>query len=60
VSYLWRLVGLGCAITLTNYEQLSATLVLMSSKMNEIHPPKMGELRHCCTQSFSREEMTMV
>lgn len=34
ISYLWRLVKLGCNLNEENYEKICATLVLMSAKMN--------------------------
>lgn len=57
VSYLWKLIRLGCALNEDNYEKISATLVLLSSKMNQIYPPKMSSLINRCTHRFSKEEM---
>ena len=34
ISYLWRLIKLGCNLNEENYEKIAATLVLISAKMN--------------------------
>ena len=59
ISYLWRLVRLGCVLNEDNYEKICATLVLISAKMNEIYPPKMSSLINRCTHRFSKEDMTL-
>lgn len=58
ISYLWRMIKLGFVLNEDNYQKISATLVLLSSKMNEIYPPKMSSLISRCSHRFSKEEMT--
>lgn len=58
ISYLWKMIKLGCTLNEENYEKIAATLVLMSAKMNEIYPPKMTSLIQKCTRTFTKEDMT--
>ena len=60
ISYMWRLVKLGCNLNEDNYQKIAATLVLMSAKMNEIYPPKMTVLIQRCTKMFTKEDMIAV
>lgn len=60
ISYMWRLVKLGCNLNEDNYQKIAATLVLMSAKMNEIYPPKMSVLIHRCSKIFTKEDMIAV
>lgn len=60
ISYLWRMIKLGCNLNEDNYEKIVATLVLISAKMNEIYPPKMSSLIKLCSKSFTKEEMIAV
>lgn len=57
ISYLWKLLKLGCILNEDNYEKVVASLVLLAAKMNEIYPPKMSSLINRCSQRFSKEDL---
>ena len=54
ISYLFKLTKFGCNLSEDNYEKVSAAVVLISAKMNEIYPPKMSSLIHRCSKPFSK------
>lgn len=60
ISYMWRLIKIGCNLNEDNYEKIAATLVLMSAKMNEIYPPKMSTLIQKCSKPITKEELTIM
>ena len=58
ISYMWKLIRLGCIMNEDNYEKIAAALVLLSAKMNEIYPPKMSSLINRCTHRFTKDDLT--
>lgn len=60
ISYLARLVRLGCTLNESNYEKICAALVLMSAKMNEIYPPKMNALINRCSCPCTKDDLSSI
>ena len=57
ISYLLKLVRNGFVLREENYEKVACALIMISTKMNEIYPPKISTLLKNCLNFITKDDI---